>query len=92
MSYDTHLDRLYTGDMSGIARIVRKVTGVSYEDTDAGTTALGNGSFRMRSDSTASFAGDAAGAGGGMGGATGPGAADEDDDRKREGTDPEPTL
>jgi hypothetical protein len=53
MSYDSLLDRLYTGDMSGLSRIVKKVSGVPYEATEVGTRAVSDGTFRARRGSLA---------------------------------------
>ena len=46
MSYDSPLDRLYTGDMSGLARVIKKVSGMPFESTDAGSKAVEDGTFR----------------------------------------------
>lgn len=53
MSFDSLLDRLYTGDMSGLSRIVKKVSGVPYETTEVGTRAVSDGTFRARRGSLA---------------------------------------
>ena len=46
MSYDSPLDRLYTGDMSGLSRVVKKVSGIPFESTEVGTKAVEEGTFR----------------------------------------------
>ncbi len=51
MSFDSLLDRLYTGDMSGLARVVKKVSGIAYESTAAGAAAVSDGKFRARKGS-----------------------------------------
>ena len=51
MWYDPELDRMHTGDMSGLTRLVKKVSGVPFEGTKQGADAVREGRFRTRSGS-----------------------------------------
>jgi hypothetical protein len=51
MWYNSALDRLLTGDKSGLVRTIKKISGVEFESTEVGVAAVAEGRHRTRTDS-----------------------------------------
>ncbi len=59
LHYDGALDRVYTGDMLGLVRLIKKASGIEFEATDPGSKAVAEGRFRARHNSISVSAADA---------------------------------